>query len=187
MKTSENSVSENSLSETKSAVEKTTMSVFLAAALLVIFLVPLNAMASRERFVLDFNDSHIRGHRGEPATLFLKRSLKQQYPHVKISNMDLCKVVLVAKSKKGKGGAKLRVGDRTTSMYRVDGHPGNFKNERRASFDRVKFYNPSNNSRGPWQVDLKGNFIVRKVVLEVEDHSRSRHHRGWRYYSHYRW
>lgn len=186
MKTSENSVSENSISVTKSVVEKTTMGVLPVAVLLLIFLVPLNAMASRERFVLDFNDSHIRGHKGEPATLFLKRSLKQQYPHVKISNMDLYKVVLVAKSKKGKGGAKLRVGDRTTAMYRVAGHPRALKNERRTSFDRVKFYNPSNNSRGSWQVDLKGNFIVRKVVLEVENHSRSRHHRGWRYYSYYK-
>ena len=94
--------------------------------------------------------------------------------------MDLCKVVLIAKSKKGQGGAKLKVGDSTTSMHKVDGHPKSFENDRRASFDRVKFHNPSNNSRGPWQVDLKGNFIARKVVLEVEDHSGSRHHMGWR-------
>lgn len=179
MKTRENTLSDNSFPVMKRAVKNTGMCISLLAALLMIFLVPFNAMASRERFVLDFNDSHIRGHRGEPATLFLKRSLKQQYPRVDISKIDLRKVVLVAKSKKGRGGAKLRVGNRATAMYGVDGHPGSFQNKRRNSFDRVAFQNPSNNSRGPWQVDLKGNLIVRKVVLEVEDHSRPRHYRGW--------
>jgi hypothetical protein len=179
MKTRENSVSVNSLPASKKAVRKAGFSFALLAALLMIFLVPVNAMASRERFVLDFNDSHIRGHKGEPATLFLKKSLKQLYPRAKISNMDLRKVVLFAKSKKGKGGASLRVGDRATSMYQVNGNPRSFKNERRASFDKVKFHNPSNNSKGPWQVDLDGNFIVRKVVIEVEDHSWSRHHMAW--------
>ena len=182
MKTRENSLSVNSLPAKERTVRKAGFSFALLTALLMMFLVPVNGMASRERFVLDFNDSHIRGHKGEPATLFLKKSLKQQYPRAKISNMDLRKVVLFAKSKKGKGGASLRVGDRVTSMYRVNGHPKSFKNERRASFDRVKFRNPSNNSRGPWQVDLDGNFIVRKVVIEVEDHSWSRHHMAWRRY-----
>lgn len=179
MKTRENTVSANSLPVMKRAVKKAGFSVPLLAALLMIFLIPFNAMASQERFVLDFNDSHIRGHKGEAATLFLKRSLKQQYPGAEISNMDLRKVVLVAKSKKGRGGAQLRVGDRATSMYEVYGHPGSFQNDRRSSFDRVRFQNPSNNSQGPWQIDLKGNFIVRKVVLEVENHSRPRHQRVW--------
>ncbi len=177
MKTRENTKSVNSLPVMKSAVKETGYSVFLLAALLMIFLVPFNAMASRERFVLYFNDSHIRGHNGDSATLFLKKSLKQQYPRADISNMDLRKVVLVAKSKMGKGGAQLRVGNRATTAYKVDGHPRSFQNYRPHSFDRISFQNPSNNSRGPWQVDLKGNFIVRKVVLEVDDHSRSRHHR----------
>jgi hypothetical protein len=183
MKTSELTVSANFLSVTESAVKKTGISLSLLAALLMIFLVPFNALASRERFVLDFNDSHISGHRGEPATLYLKRSLKQQYPRAEISKMDLRKVVLVAKSKKGRGGAQLRVGKRATSMQEVNGHPGSFQNNRRHSFDRVNFQNPSNNSRGPWQVDLKGNFIVRKVVLEVEDHSRPRHNGRWSHHN----
>lgn len=182
MKTRENSLSVNSLPASKSAVRKGEFSFALLAALVMIFLVPVNGLASRERFVLDFNDSHIRGYKGEPATLFLKKSLKQQYPGAKISNMDLRKVVLFAKSKKGKGGASLRVGERATSMYRVNGQPRSFKKERRASFDRVNFRNPSKSSRGPWQVDLDGNFIVRKVVIEVEDHSWSRHHMAWRRY-----
>ena len=180
MKTREIIVSENSLPEVKSAINKTKTSGFLLAALFLILLVPLNALASRERFVLEFNDSQIRGYQGESVTLFLKRSLKQQYPKVEISDMDLLRVVLVAKSKLGKGGAQLRVGDQVTPMYQVDGHPWSFKKNHPKSFDRINFRNPSNTSRGRWQVDLKGNFVVRKVVLVVEDHSRSRHHMGWR-------
>jgi hypothetical protein len=182
MKTSEIVVSNNSISATKNVVEKSKFRVSLLTAFLLICLFPLNAMASRERYVLYFNDSNIRGHKGEAATLFLKKCLKQQYPYANIANMDLRKVVLLAKSKKGKGTVSLRVGNRVSSMYQVDGNPRSFKNKRRESFDKVKFHNPSNNSRGPWQVSLDGNFIVRKVVLEVEDHSWSRHHMAWRPY-----
>jgi hypothetical protein len=182
MNTRENAVSANFVSAIKKTFRNAGFNVLPLAILLMIFLLPLDAMASREQFVLDFNDSHILGHKGEPATLFLKKILKKQYPQVKVSNMDLRKVVLFAKSQKGKGGASLRVGDRATSMYKVDGRPRSFKNMKRKSFDRMRFQNPSNNSRGPWQVDLAGNFIVRKVVLEVEDHSWSRHHMAWRLY-----
>ncbi|MGB3210195.1 MAG: hypothetical protein WBB19_05775 [Desulforhopalus sp.] len=179
MKTSEKSISENFPSVVNNQVNKAGIPLVLVAVLLMIFLVPINTMASRERFVLDFNDSHITGQRGEPATLFLKRSLKQQYPWVKISNIELRRAVLVAKSKVGRGNAQLRVGNRVTEMNRVDGHPSSFRDRKGYSFDRVNFWNPSRDSRGPWQVDLKGNFIVRKVVLEVENYSRPQQYRGF--------
>lgn len=181
MKTREIIVTASSLSEVKSLVEKTKTSGLLMAVLLMVLLVPLNGMASSQRYVLEFNDSQIRGHKGETATLFLKKSLKHQYPGAEISNMELRRVVLVAKSKMGWGGAQLQVGKRTTPMHQVEGHPKYFHKNKPKTFDRVSFRNPSNDSRGPWQVDLKGHFIVRKVILEVEDHSWSRrHHAGWR-------
>lgn len=183
MKTNEITVRANCFSE-EDTIQKNKMTGLvltglLVAALMMIVLVPVNAMAARERFVLDYNDSQIRGHKGQPSTIFLKKSLKQQYPHAAISRMELRRVVVVVKSKKGKGGAQLRVGNRATPMYRVDGHPGSFKKNRGKSFDRINFRNPSNDSRGPWQVNLKGNCIVRKVVLEVENHSRPQRHFRW--------
>jgi len=151
----------------------------LCVALLILLTLPMSAMASRERYVIDFDDSHIRGYRGEKATIFLKKSLKAQYPWVRLADLELEKVVLVAKSKKGRGGAGLRVGRWTTDMYGVDGSPRQFHDNGRSTFDRVKFWNPSKNSNGPWQLEVKGNLIVRKVVLMVRDHGRREYYGRW--------
>jgi len=179
MKTRENTLSIKSNQVMNRTREQKGLTILLLASLLMIFLMPFNAMASRERFVLNFNDSQIQSYQGRPATLFLRQSLKQQYPKAEISNMDLLKVVVVAKSHIGKGNAQLRVGNRVTPTKIVEGHPWTFYDERRYSFDRVNFVNPAYNSYGPWQVNLTGNFVVRKVVVEVEDHSWSRHHMGF--------
>ena len=151
----------------------------LCGALLILLTLPISAMASQERYVIDFNDSHIRGHRGEKATIYLKKSLKAQYPWVRLSDLELEKVVLVAKSKKGRGGAELRVGKWSTDMYGVDGEPRQFHERGRYTFDKVRFWNPSKNSNGQWQLGLKGNLIVRKVVLIVRDHHRREYYGRW--------
>jgi len=179
MKTREIATSTLSLPALNDTVQKTAMGVLLMAVLMMIFLIPINAMAASKQFVLDFNDRTVIGYENSAATLFLKRSLKQQYPWADVSNMELHKVVVVAKSNHGRGNAQLRVGDRFTAMHRVDGNPYAFRSDRAYSFDRVGFFNPAFDSKGPWQVDLKGNFIVRKVILEVNDHSRPRHNRAW--------
>ncbi len=179
MKTREIAVSTILLAEKKDTVHKAAMSVLLLVALMMIFLIPFQAMAATKQYVIDFNDQNIIGYENRAATLYLKRSIKQQYPWVDVSNLDLQRVVLVAKSNLGRGHAKLRVGDRFTAMQRVDGNPYAFRSDRAYSFDRVGFVNPTFNSRGPWQVDLKGNFIVRKVILEVDDHSWPHHDRPW--------
>jgi hypothetical protein len=151
----------------------------LFVAFVISLALPMAAMASRERYVIDFNDSHIRGYQGEAATIFLKKSLKAQYPWVRIADLELEKVVLMAKSKKGRGGAGLRVGNWTTDMYRVAGDPQRFHNSGKHTFDRVRFWNPSKNSKGPWQIELKGNFIVRKIVLVVNDHNQRNYYGRW--------
>lgn len=135
---------------------------------LLLLTLPMTAMASGDRYVLDFNDSHIRGHRGEAATIYLKKSLKDQYPWLRISDLDLQKVVLVAKSKRGHGGAALRVGKWTTDRYEVGGEPWLFQDDRRYTYDKIRFRNPSRNSNGPWQLHLRGNFKVRKVIVVVK-------------------
>lgn len=157
---------------------------------------PLTVKAARERYVIEFDDAHIRSQKGEPATIFLKKAFRQQYPWVELTDMDLRRVVLVAKSRKGNGGAQLRVGEWFTDSYAVAGRPIDFRDQRKITFDRVRFYNPSSSSRGPWQIDLQGNFIVRKVVLEMDNyrwrhrhygrkHYHKKHHFDKRYYS--RW
>ena len=142
---------------------------FLMLALMAV-INPFTVQAARERYVLDFNDVQIRGNGCEPATIFLRKAFREQYPWVELADMDLRKVVLVAKSKRGKGGAQLRVGEWLTENYTVAGRSVDFRDRRKITFDKVQFHNPSPGSHGAWQIDLRGNFIVRKVVLELENY-----------------
>lgn len=153
----------------------------LMAIVMMAFLISGNAMAAREKYVLDYGDSNLRSHRGESATLFLKKTLKEQYPWVDSTDLELRRVVLVAKSRHGRGNAQLRVGNHLSEMYRVDGRSGRFRNDRRDSFDRIHISNPSRDSGGPWQIDLQGDFVVNKVVLEVDDQSRRHRNQSWGY------
>lgn len=146
----------------------------------VLLLLPLGAIAGMEKFVLDFDDRYFDSQKREPTTLMLKRMLKRQYPWVNTRDLKLNNVILVAKSKIGRGQAQLRVGRRASEFFRVAGHPKSFKRDHRKSFDRVRLYNPSRSSRGPWQINLRGNFKVRKIVLITEDtHLHRRDYYSW--------
>lgn len=157
----------------------------MMTALFILLMTPVVTMAAHEKFVIDFHDSHITGYGGDEATLYLKRSLKKQYPWVDVDRLDLKKVILVAKTRHGHGSASLRVGKWSTDMYRVEGNPRRFHDSGHRSFEKLRLSNPSNGSRGPWQIDLRGNFVVRKVVLVV-DHHRRKHHKPRHWYGH-RW
>jgi len=142
---------------------------------------PLTASASKqrfERFVLDFDDTRLQSMQSEPAKIFLKKSLRDQYPGIDLRALQLEKVVLVAKTKLGRGGAELRVGEHWSGISRVYGNPWEFHGPSRYSFDKVRFVNPANGSAGPWQLDLWGNFVVRKVVVIVS-HVRRPHNNNF--------
>ncbi len=171
------------------------ISIGLMSILLAFFMwlaLPLDVMADRgwqktqpskrwqgqaQSFVLDFNDSRMRGHRGEPAVLFLKKELLRQYPGTDVTDLRLRKVVLVAKTRAGKGVAQLRVGPEVSGMHQVAGYPPDFHSRSKHSYGRTYIGNPFPPSWGPWQLHLRGHFKVRKVVLEVEQRHRPQY--GW--------
>lgn len=148
---------------------------------LLIFILPCLAAASQERYVIDFGDRHISRHKGGHETIFLKKSLKEQYPWIDLKNSDLRKVVLVAKSKNGRGAVQFRLGDWLTGMHPIKGSSHSFQKGRRTPFDRIAFHHPYGKSRGPWQLHLKGNLVIRKVIVEIENHKWRRHDRKWSY------
>ena len=150
-------------------------------AILLLLTLPLSVMASKERYVLDFNDSHIRGHRGEAATIYLKKSLKAQYPWLHVADLELKKVVLVAKSKRGNGGVELRVGKWTTDRCQVGGDPWLFQDDSTYTYDKIRFRNPSRSSQGPWQIHLRGNFKVSKVIVVVKKQRQRNYYGHWDY------
>lgn len=138
---------------------------------------PPRSEVEKEKFVLDFGDSYFRGMHGGGAVLHLKRALKQQYPWVDVSDYRLKKVVLVAKTKFGRGHAQLRVGPEFSDRYRIKGRPHSFNDNRKKTFDRVNIRSPYHDSWGPWRLQLHGIFKVKKVVLVAE--RRKHHHYGW--------
>lgn len=125
-----------------------------------------NGAYATERVVLNFYDQVYKGE----TTLFLKKELRRQHPNIDINTYNLVKVRLVAKTRRGHGGALLKVGSWMSQERRIYGNPDDFHRDRPRTFDRVDFYNDSYRQRGrtPWQMQLKGFFKVRKVVLELQ-------------------
>ncbi len=137
----------------------------MVIVLFVFFLLPLPAMAEKQRIVLDFTDGHMQSRRGEQTAIFLKKELIRHYPGINVSDLLLHKVILIGTSEKGKGLAQLRVGPNSSGVYQVGRH--------KHSFSQVELANPFRQSWGPWQLLLNGDVKIRKVVLEVENRSRS--------------
>jgi len=175
---------ENIVESKKESLRKNLGFFSFTMLMIVLFSVPVTAsarkgrpIAEQERYVLDFGNSYYHGVQGDGATLYLKKALKRQYPGIDISNYRLDEIVLVAKTRFGKGNAQLRVGPGLTGVYRVAGRPQDFNSNRKHSFDRVRIDSPFHDSWGPWQLNLRGIFKVQKVVLLLE--KRQNHHYGW--------
>ncbi len=117
----------------------------------------------------------------------LKNTLKDQYPGVNISDLTLRRIFLVAKSKKGKGKARLRVGAEVSGVHRVDGHSRVYRDGHRASYDSIRIENPAHDSLGAWKILLEGKFKVRKVVLIIENHDWDFWHGYYRNGGRYDW
>ncbi len=118
-----------------------------------------------QRIILRFNDLHLRG----TNVLHLKQEIRHQHPGLRMRGMRVTQVNLVAKSKHGRGQARLIVDGYETYSEIVNGNPYDFHNMDPFTFDKIGFRNPnpSRMGRGPLQIKLQGNIIVRKVVLKV--------------------
>jgi hypothetical protein len=122
----------------------------------------LTTAAHARDFHLDYGGQHLQGQN----TLTLKNEMRNQYPGVRLQRFKLKKVVLVAKSKHGGGSAKLLVGGNSSYEKNVPGHPSEFFSN--YDFTRVPFRNPSYASQGRWQIKLRGNIKVKKVIVKLE-------------------
>ena len=122
---------------------------------------PIYRPERAEKFELRFNRERV--FRGEN-TVFLKRRLRNQHG-INLRRYNLKAVVLVAKSKHGRGTGSLVVGDTSTYEEVIDGVPYEFR--ARGGFDRVRFRNPKRNSRGPWQLNLRGKIKIKKIIVKL--------------------
>lgn len=122
-----------------------------------------------ETLTLHFHDNEIIAKRDSPTHIFLKRELKHRYPNVNISRLELKKVIILAKSRKGHGSARLRVGREISARSTIAGRPKDYYNPAGYTFDRIKFHSPSYNSNGPWQLLLNGHIVLRKIIIVLEN------------------
>ncbi|MGE4132770.1 MAG: DUF3011 domain-containing protein [Bdellovibrionales bacterium] len=119
--------------------------------------------AFAERFQIEYRDAEFSGN----SALFLKRELQRQH-RINPDDYELRSAVLVAKTRQGRGTASLQVGTWRSRDERVN--MGDFNDNSPRSFDRVSFFNDARDSRGAWQMDLNGNFKVRRVAVELVRH-----------------
>lgn len=117
----------------------------------------------RQVIDLNINQTYFRG-----GVIALKREIKMQNPHMNLQQMKLLAVVLVAKSKHGRGEATLNVGYQSSYPQTVPGNPYDFQRPSAYTYKRVQLKNPSFDSQGKWQIELKGLIKVSKVRVIVE-------------------
>lgn len=99
------------------------------------------------------------------STLPLKRMLRDQYG-VQLNRFDIERVRLVAKSRHGRGTAKLIIGSWNSYPEIIQGNPYDFNSNEHYTFDKLNFRNNARYSQnGPWQLLLRGNIKVKKVVV----------------------
>ncbi len=145
---------------------------FLVIALLLTIASPSLA-TNRERITMDFEDSHIYSRFNDPTPVFLKKELRKRFPGVDLSHLDLRKAIVVAKSRRGHGTVKLKVGKNISSKAQIGGSPQAFHSTAKHTFDRLKIDSPSYSSNGPWQLLFNGNIVLRKIVLIVDNNGSS--------------
>lgn len=116
-----------------------------------------------ERVRIPYNDQLFAGNN----TLFLKRELQQMGYDVR--GAELSRVVLVAKSRAGRGQATLVAGRKFASTKVVEQAQGglDFQSDRPVSYNRIR-WNPNVDVRGAWQIELNGRIKVKAVIVEFK-------------------
>ena len=120
------------------------------------------AVAVQQQLLLELNERS-RG----LSTIALKQEIKARYPHLDIQNLKLDGVMLMAKSKHGKGEATLIVGQVASYPVHIGGRTADFHIDSMKSFTRVQISSPSLSSQGAWQIETKGNVKVKAIIALV--------------------
>ena len=121
-----------------------------------------------DRIVLHFDDEEFRT-RGEYEPILIRRTLRQACGQEFRTPIE--KVRLVAKSRFGRASAYLEAGRAErgrayqSRTERIAGSPDSFYDTERYTFDRINFSVPARFESKGLRIFLRGNVIVRKLVL----------------------
>ncbi len=128
--------------------------IFMSAAFITLMFAS-SVFAESEMFKLDLNNQTFQGEN----TLSLKKMIKAQNPGSDLRSMDLEKVILIAKSKQGKGKAWFKVGYDTSDTKSITGLFEDFSNPAAYTYDRVRYKNKTGNSQGLKMFRYKDVFV----------------------------
>ena len=117
-----------------------------------------------QRIQIPLND-HLRGQN----KIKLKQEIKLLNPYLDLRQSEIVGVILVAKSKQGRGKANLIIGGHISSTSIIGGYPEDFHYNENYTYSKVKIENSSLSSQGKWQLDLQGNIKVKKVVVILKE------------------
>lgn len=123
---------------------------------------------------LNYRDQEFRGYN----TLHLKQDLRSSYPYLRLDNMELIAVRLVAKSRQNQGQATLIVGQNQSFSYNVPGRMYEFDSRDPRSFAMIDMSSPNRRSEGVWQIALQGNIRVNQVQVMIEEERRGPYRPG---------
>jgi len=154
-------------------MEITTMNrstIHLLILLLSVFTLPLESSAREQtkKLILEMEDTLIRSTANAPSTLHLKQNIKNRYPNLDLSAVELKRVTIIAKSRQGRGRVQLHVGRNTSPAKVIDGQKHQFNSGAKNTFHRVQFANPAAGSEGIWQLHFTGHFIVKRIAIVIE-------------------
>jgi hypothetical protein len=106
-------------------------------------------------------------------TLFLRRTI-ERFCRMPTDRLNVRRVVLVAKSRFGRGEASLGMGRYESRYERIRGVPEDFYSS--YGYDRVFFPVYSRDNFGPLYIKLRGHIKVARVVLVLDGDDDGRDH-----------
>jgi hypothetical protein len=132
---------------------------------------PHPGLGGEDRIVLRLGGEHFRG---QGNVIKLKQRIKAENPYMDLSRARLDSVVVVGKSKHGRGTVALRAGGQLGYPETLNGSPYDFHDPARYTFDRVRLDSPGFGAgqRGPWQLVLNGNIKIKRIVVKLKRRQR---------------
>ena len=134
--------------------------------------VHVSPRVQKQRIRIPLHDERFQGLN----SINLKQELRRMGYRPK--RLKLERVVLIAKSRKGRGEAELIAGwdnEFPIKTIRRSQDGESFQSNRRSSYNRIR-WNVHGRTRGPWEINLKGRIKVKAIVVQARRKSYNNHH-----------
>tara|TARA_Y100000780_G_scaffold231096_1_gene255053 strand:- start:28151 stop:28825 length:675 start_codon:yes stop_codon:yes gene_type:complete len=122
----------------------------------------ISAAPQKKSVVLQFDHQQFK----KQSVIKLKQEVKKVHPKMDLTKWNLKKVVLRAKSKRGKAEAFLKIGPSVSAVEAIEGNQFDFQSNR--AYHPITFQTFGDNDKGVWQIHMKGNIKVKQAKLVLQ-------------------